>query len=88
MKWIVIKLLCRIIHNQSIIIRKAKQMASVLEELQNFAASINLALDNIEADLNQLKQIVEEGGTPEQVIAALQPILDRVTAMKEIQPGN
>ena len=86
MKWLIVKILSRIIYNQSIINRKVTKMASVIEKLQEFAASITDGLNNIEADLLLLKDLVANGGTPEDVIAALQPILDRINVMKEIQP--
>lgn len=75
----------KIVHNQQKIIRKVKQMATVLEKVQEYADSINLATDEIAADLLALKEQLAGAGTPEEVQAILQPVLDRLNALGQEQ---
>jgi hypothetical protein len=83
-KWIML-ILCRILYNQQIIKRKVHKMATVLEKVQELALAISVAADEIAADLQRLKDQLVGAGTPEEVEAILQPIIDRLTALGQAQ---
>lgn len=74
----------RIIVLKSLIKQLKKEidnMATVIEKVQELAAAISVATDEISADLQILKDQLAAAGTPEEVQEILQPILDRLTAL-------
>ena len=85
MNWITLKLLSRILYNQHKLKRKVNKMGTVLEKVQELALAIGVATDEIAADLQKLKDQLAGAGTPEEVEAILQPIIDRLTALGQAQ---
>ena len=70
--------------------KEVKKMGAVGDAIAGFANAINSALDEIVLDIEGLQARIEEliasGGTPEEVAALLQPLLDKANAIKGIVP--
>ena len=61
------------------------EMATVAEALQQFADAMDSGLNELATDIQALKDLIAEGGTVEQVNEKLQPILDKINALKNAQ---
>ncbi len=60
-------------------------MSIITQKLEEMAAALQLAADEIAADLQALKDLLANAGTPEEVEAILQPIVDRLNALGQAQ---
>lgn len=60
-------------------------MASVLETVQALATALDTATNEVANDILALKAQLAQAGTPEEVEAILQPILDKLTALGNAQ---
>lgn len=60
-------------------------MASVLETVQALADALTAGINEVAADLQALKDQLAGAGTPEEVEAILQPIVDRLNALGQAQ---
>ena len=60
-------------------------MATILETVTALAASLTLGIDEIANDIQALKDALAGAGTPEEVEAILQPIIDRLNALGQAQ---
>jgi len=65
--------------------KRIKQMSIITQKLEEMAAALQLAADEIAADLQALKDLLANAGTPEEVEAILQPIVDRLNALGQAQ---
>ncbi len=61
------------------------KMGTTIEEVQQFAAQIDAATTEIANDLQALKDQLAGAGTPEEVQAILQPVLDRLNNLGQAQ---
>lgn len=55
---------------------------SIKEDFEAFAMSVNEALDEIQEDIERLKNA--STGTPPEVLSAMQAIQDKLTAIRNI----
>ena len=60
-------------------------MATVLETITELAASLTLGIDEVATDIQALKDALAGAGTPEEVEAILQPIVDRLIVLGQGQ---
>lgn len=76
-----------LIHTFSKLIKKErKKMSAIGDAIQAFVTQIDSGLDEIAADIQALKDLIDQGGTVEEVNALLQPLLDKANAIKELHP--
>jgi len=82
-----IKLNLSLIHTFSKLIKKeVKKMSQIGDAIQAFVTQIDVAMDEIAIDIQALKDLIDQGGTIEEVNALLQPLLDKANAIKELHP--
>ncbi|MCC7159732.1 MAG: hypothetical protein IT281_09355 [Ignavibacteria bacterium] len=60
-------------------------MSNITQKLEEIAAGLTAAADEITADLIALKDQLANAGTPEEVEQILQPIVDRLNTLGQQQ---
>ena len=65
--------------------KRMDKMATTIEAVQQFAAQIDAATTELANDLQALKDQLAGAGTPEEVQAILQPVLDRLNNLGQQQ---
>lgn len=63
---------------------KVTDMAGVIETVQQFADAIDAAATDIAGDIQNLQDQLAAAGTPEEVQALLQPVLDKLNNISGI----
>lgn len=61
------------------------KMGTTLEKVQEIAAKLSLGVEEIAKDIQTLKEQLAGAGTPEEVEAILQPIIDRLNLLGQAQ---
>jgi phage-related protein len=65
--------------------KEVRKMSAVGDAIQTFVNQIDAGLEEIIVDIQALKDLIAAGGTVEEVSAKLQPLLDKVNAIKSAQ---
>jgi len=65
--------------------RKVNKMGPVLDKVQELANALDVATTEVANDLQALKDQLAQAGTPQEVEAILQPIVDKLTALGNAQ---